>query len=344
MLSDKLFPYKWYLKGGYPAKGIEKHGLTAFGTFICGGGSSMGYKLAGYNHLGGVEIDTKMSELYQKNHNPKYLFTEDIRAFNKRDDLPEELYNLDLLDGSPPCSSFSLAGVRERDWGKQKKFAEGQALQTLDDLVFVYCDAILKLRPKVAILENVKGLIQGNAKPYANKIIAKLEAGGYDVQLFLLDASLLGVPQKRERVFFIARRKDLSLPPLKIEYLNKRITWREVLDCVPKEGDIAPAFSDLYIGYKMMATKTVGKFSSGYGVQKLHLPASTVVAGGAQPLPHPYKSRPISKNENILIQSFPLDYDFGTFKKYWYVLGMSVPPVMMANLSYQIYKQLLSKS
>ena len=86
------FAYKWYLKDGYP----ESNGLNVFGTFICGGGSTMGYKLAGFNHLGGVEIDDKLTDVYKTNHNPKYIYTEDIREFNKRTDLPDELYNLDI--------------------------------------------------------------------------------------------------------------------------------------------------------------------------------------------------------------------------------------------------------
>ena len=84
------FNYKWYLKDGYPAAGIENHGSKVFGTFICGGGSSMGYKLAGYHHLGGVEIDPKVAEVYKANHNPEYLFVEDIRNFRKRPQLPKE--------------------------------------------------------------------------------------------------------------------------------------------------------------------------------------------------------------------------------------------------------------
>jgi len=149
-MTKHRFPYKWNLSDGYPAKGIAHHGCKVFGTFICGGGSSMGYKLAGYDHLGGVEIDPKVADIYRTNHDPKYLFVEDIREFNKRTDLPKELYELDLLDGSPPCSSFSTAGNREKDWGKSKKFREGQEDQRLDDLVFQYVATIKKLQPKVA--------------------------------------------------------------------------------------------------------------------------------------------------------------------------------------------------
>ena len=122
------FPYLWRLADGYPAKGIEPHGCKVFGTFICGGGSSMGYKLAGYHHLGGVELDPSIAAIYKQNHHPEHLYIEDIRDFNKRTDLPAELYQLDILDGSPPCSTFSMAGKREKAWGKEKQFAEGQKM------------------------------------------------------------------------------------------------------------------------------------------------------------------------------------------------------------------------
>ena len=73
-MSKYKFNYKWYLKDGYP----ESNRLKVFGTFICGGGSTMGYKLAGFEHLGGVEIDPPIADIYKTNHNPKYLFIEDI--------------------------------------------------------------------------------------------------------------------------------------------------------------------------------------------------------------------------------------------------------------------------
>jgi DNA (cytosine-5)-methyltransferase 1 len=134
------FPYEWYLQNGYPAQGIEKHGSKVFSCFACGGGSTMGYKLAGYDVLGCNEIDKRMAECYQANHNPKYCFIEPIQEFKLRKDLPDELYNLDILDGSPPCSSFSMSGNREKDWGKKKKFREGQAEQVLDTLFFDFID------------------------------------------------------------------------------------------------------------------------------------------------------------------------------------------------------------
>ena len=216
-----IFEYNWNLKNGYPHKGINKHSKKVFGTFVCGGGSTMGYKLAGYDHLGGVEIDVKMADIYKRNHTPNHLYNMDIREFNKmpNNELPPELLELDLLDGSPPCSSFSTAGEKDKAWGKKKNFREGQSKQTLDDLVYIYVNTIKKLQPKVALLENVKGLISGNAKPYANKIIRDFSDAGYRVQLFLLNGASMGLPQKRERVFFIGLRNDLDyLPKLELSF------------------------------------------------------------------------------------------------------------------------------
>ena len=202
------FPYKWTLKDAVFTKDKGK----VFSCFACGGGSTMGYKLAGFDVLGCNEIDPKMIEAYKANHNPKYAYLEPIQTFKLRDDLPQELYELDILDGSPPCSSFSMAGNREKDWGKEKVFREGQAEQILDTLFFDFIDLAKKLQPKVVIAENVKGLLLGEAKNYVREIYREFDLAGYYVQHWLLDASKMGVPQRRERVFFIALRKDLANP------------------------------------------------------------------------------------------------------------------------------------
>ena len=98
-------------------KDIKKNNLNVFSCFHCGGGSSMGYKLAGFNVLGGVEIDKEMMAIYRANHKPKYSYLMGVQEFNKLFEIPEELKNLDILDGSPPCSTFSMAGNREKKMG-----------------------------------------------------------------------------------------------------------------------------------------------------------------------------------------------------------------------------------
>lgn len=338
------FPYEWRISDGYPAKGISYHGKTVFGTFICGGGSSMGYKLAGYNHLGGVELDPEVAETYKANHHPKYLYTMDIRDFNEVKDLPAELYNLDLLDGSPPCSAFSTAGDREKAWGKEKVFAEGQKLQTLDDLVFVYCDTILKLKPKCFLLENVSGLVKGNAKCYTKKIVKYLSDNGYDVQVFLLNAATMGVPQRRERVFFIGHKKEYRLPKLKLDFNEEPITYSMIEDddcthgVVPCDENV---FDKVPPGENFSYVKPNWRFNS----IKLHpnkVP-NTICASSSGCIFYHYKiHKSLSDREKKLIGSFPLDYKFGTKDPQWYI-GMSVPPVMTAQIAHQIYLQWLSK-
>jgi hypothetical protein len=135
-MNKHRFPYEWTLKDANFTKDKGK----VFICFACGGGSSMGYKLAGFDVTGHNDIDKKMIEVYKANHNPKYSFLESITTFAKRKDLPKELYELDILDGSPPCSSFSMAGNRGKDWGKEKVFSEGQKLQVLDTLFFDFID------------------------------------------------------------------------------------------------------------------------------------------------------------------------------------------------------------
>lgn len=341
----KELQFEWHLKNGYPSEGIEHHGLKVFGTFICGGGSSMGYKLAGYNHIGGVELDEQVSRVYKKNHSPKYLYTEDIRLFNERKDLPEELYNLDILDGSPPCSTFSMAGEREKAWGKKKRFKEGQAMQRLDDLVFIYIETISKLHPKIAILENVKGIIQGNARAYSKEIVKRVQKIGYDVQVFLLNSATMGIPQKRERVFFICRKRNLNFPKLQLTFSETPILFREIMD----KNDLSENLTE----YQRMLWNNRRKSDKSFGdiidrqEKRLSMfsnpiihsddvaPTLTSGAGVNALFDLP---RSLNKREMCLIGSYPLDYDFGDIKPE-YLIGMSVPPVMAARISYEIYKQ-----
>jgi len=340
---EHKFAYKWFLKNGYPAPNIEKNNLNVFGTFICGGGSSMGYKLAGFNHLGGVEIDKKVAEVYKANHSPKYLFNEDIRVFNERTDLPKELFELDILDGSPPCSTFSMAGSREKAWGKEKQFREGQSLQTLDDLVFVYCETIKKLKPKVFILENVKGIIQGNAKAYSKKIVETMRNAGYTVQVFCLNAASMGVPQKRERVFFIGFRSELNFPKLVLQFNEKPILFG---NCRSEIGSDKISEERKFLLSKAIKTdnnisdinERIYKKVSGFNAGIVHDNEVKGTITSTEIDYRYYDKMQLSKHDYCICGTYPLDYNFKDIEPK-YLIGMSVPPIMTAQIANQIYLQ-----
>lgn len=354
-----LFPYKWYLKDGYPANGITAHNKKAFVTFACGGGSTMGLKLAGYDVIGCNEIDPKMMACYIENHKPKYSYLKDIRVFKNRTDLPQEMYDLDLWASSPPCSSFSMAGNREKDWGKEKKFKEGQSKQVLDTLFFDDIELVAKLQPKVVVYENVKGLLMGKAKDYLKRIYKELGDAGYFVQHYLLDASKMGVPQRRERVFIIGIRNDLKnrfIKPiglfgselcLDLKFNEREIPFKDI-----KTDDIEcpiPNGLKKYFDYIIETDTNMGDttervdkrkyFNQMY--QEYNKPLYTLLAKRDGII---IKDSPryLNNEERIEGQSFPKDYNFLNVQNY-YLIGMSVPPVMMAQISHRIYEQILSK-
>ena len=332
----KSTDWKWTMAEDYPK---EKNGLKVFSCFACGGGSTMGYKLAGCEVLGCVEIDPKMNEVYKKNHNPKHNFLMDIRDFNNipNEELPEELFKLDILDGSPPCTTFSMAGEREDSWGKKKKFREGQAEQTLDDLSFVFIETVAKLKPKCVIMENVEGLIKGEAWSYVQKIYKQLHDIGYQVKHWLLKGQHMGVPQTRHRVFFVALRNDVDfdLEGLDMSFNYEPITYGEI-----KEGEggqpsrkakqllqIASE-SDKSLGDIVMRTeKRVSMFN-------------IAVVWDDDICPTIHNHGFYGGNDKVKFsiedyrnaQTFPKDYQFENAAQASYICGMSVPPIMIKRI------------
>lgn len=337
--------YIWKLED---LKDIKKNGYKVFSCFSCGGGSSMGYKLAGYEVVGNCEIDPSINELYIKNFKPKYTYLMGVQDFYKLDKIPEELYNIDILDGSPPCSTFSMAGQREKNWGKEKKFREGQAKQVLSDLFFDFIKVAERLKPKVIIAENVKGIILGNAKGYMNAIIKEFNKIGYDIQIFLLNAATMGVPQKRERVFFICRRKDLKLPEIKLNFNEKPILYKEFKDNNYIELDKNTLNYKRWLKRKNTdgnladITKREENKISGFNTcfvkdNKVH----NTQTARSKLLRFDVPGF-VSDKDIKTIQTFPQDYDF-LDQQPVYVCGMSVPPIMMKKIAEQVKIQLLDK-
>lgn len=329
--------WKWTF-ADYPK---EKNGLKVFSCFACGGGSTMGYKLAGCEVLGCCEIDPKMNEVYVKNHNPKYNYLMDIREFNRLPDeeIPEELFNLDILDGSPPCTTFSMAGQREESWGKKKKFREGQAEQTLDDLSFVFIDTVRKLKPKTVIMENVEGLLLGNAWAYVQQIYKEFNDTGYQLRHYLCKGEYMGVPQKRHRVFFIAVRNDIDFD---FEKLDMNFNYEPVVFGDVRSGTGKPMNTESQ-QYKMLCLakdedrniadvleRELGKSSCFSDMIVWDDDICCTITGKAN-IMLPITKAKISNMDIVHCQTFPEDYNF-IKQSVGYVCGMSVPPIMIKRI------------
>lgn len=302
----------------------------------------MGYKRAGFRVIGNCEIDPKIAKVYERNLHPQYSYVMDLREFNTLEDLPDELYHLDVLDGSPPCSTFSMAGSREKAWGVEKQFAEGQKLQRLDDLFFTYLDTVDKLRPKAFVAENVTGLLLGNAKGYVNEILKRTREIGYEVQLFKLNAAFMGVPQRRERVFFIANR--MGWPKLKLQFDEEPVTFGEVRS---EHGGkplppSAKRLHDLRKSETCLAEvrqRIDGKRSHfNFMVCEDNVPSYTVVASNK--VYRGFDATFFTDTDNRNVATFPQDYNFLEDESS-FLCGMSVPPSMMANIAHEIRTQWL---
>lgn len=336
----------------------NKNGYNVFSAFSCIGGSCIGYKLAGFNVIGINEIDKRLVDVYKRNFDDcKYIYNQDIRELlnlAKEKKLPQELYNLDVFDCSPPCTPFSIAGKMEKGWGKEKKFAEGQKKQTLDDLAFIALDLIKELQPKVVVLENVIGLLFDKCSYYKNKILKTFNEIGYNVDIYKISCADCGVCQLRPRCFFIASRKDL--PFLLIKIIKKqhiifgRIKEHNITDenLYKFSNALEKTIQYYTFGEKNLINafkKATGK--DGYFSYKVHLDDKIcfTLAGDIirdhLTITDDKKLRKLTNTELLKISGFPLDFNFISRQEYNY-LKYVVSPIVYELYGRQI-KEYLDK-
>tara|TARA_R110002096_G_scaffold43897_2_gene118198 strand:- start:1377 stop:2450 length:1074 start_codon:yes stop_codon:yes gene_type:complete len=347
---------------------LSHNNYNVISTFSGCGGSSLGYKMAGYKVLWANEFIPAAQECYKVNHPTTFLNTKDIRDISPDEILKEINHQeIDIFDGSPPCASFSMAGKREKLWGREKKYSD--TTQRVDDLFFEYVRLIKGIQPKVFVAENVAGLTMGVAKnilgsnqfdmfnDQKNTIIFKLEECGYKVDYIVLNAKYFGVPQSRKRLFIVGVRSDLKVSPT----FPKRTTDSfvtvgaafESCNLINKIDENYKTLSieqsrvyDLQLpGESMMACgERLGQNINGIGRIKLDInkPSPTVMT--SPELWHPKEKRSLSIGELKSICSFPCDFNLtGSFNRKWERLGRSVPPLMMKAIAETIQKEILNK-
>ena len=192
------------------------NGLTAVSTFAGAGGSSTGYRWAGYDVRWASEFLTAAADSYEANWPSTTVDRRDVRDVGGEDVLAAcgiAHGDLDLFDGSPPCQPFSSAGRREKNWRREIAHGDGTVNRGgSEDLVREWVRLIAEMRPRAAVMENVRGMTIGKAKGYLLEVLEAVRSLGYNAEARLLDGQWLGVPQRRVRVFVVAVRDDVGTP------------------------------------------------------------------------------------------------------------------------------------
>lgn len=346
-------------------RAIPWNGYNAISTFSGCGGSSLGYRMAGFRVLWASEFIETARDSYAANKSAGTILDgRDIRLVKPEDILKATRLRegeLDLLDSSPPCASFSTAGKREDGWGKVKKYSE--TTQRVDDLFFEFARILRGLQPKTFIAENVSGLVKGTAKGYFLEILRELKSSGYNVEARLLDAQWLGVPQMRQRIIFQGIRSDLGLSPSWPTPLKYRYSVRDALPWIASlehangfNGHASTPASTVQAGRPInVETDTdISRFAIGDEWDRLNpgeqsdryfslvkadpaKPCPTVMAmatSSAATVTHPTEKRKFTIAELRRICGFPDDFVLtGTYPQQWERLGRAVPPVMMSHIA-----------
>ena len=210
-LHWRIFLYKkYFMKDVIEASKQEK--FTVISTFAGGGGSSTGYRLAGGKILLVNEFVEAARQTYKDNYPDTEILPQDIKdltGFDFLDTAGIRPGELDILDGSPPCSAFSIAGKRDKGWDQEKEYSEGKKVENIEDLFLEYVRIAKEIKPKVIVAENVKGITVGEAKQKLNEFINAFQNIGYDVTYKVMNAAHYGVPQARERTMFVCVREDV---------------------------------------------------------------------------------------------------------------------------------------
>lgn len=347
---------------------IEWNGYNVVSTFSGAGGSCLGYRMAGYRVVWANEFIPAAQDTYRANHKNTYLNTSDIRDVTADQVIKESgIKNgeIDIFDGSPPCAAFSTCGAREKYWGKEKKYSD--TTQRVDDLFFEYTRLLKDLQPKTFVAENVSGLVKGTAKGYFKTILKEMKSCGYNVSARLLNASYLGVPQRRERIIFVGVRNDLcerfGVAPAHPKPTGRVYTIADAfegLDNDQREVEFLTEQAKKYAWYKVLkrmprnptapinGTRATGGSYFNLIRESMFYPCSTVcqtngVMGMAGNV-HPLEDRKFTIEELKRITSIPDDFICtGTFEQQWERLGRMVPPVMMREISKTIEKEVLCK-
>lgn len=318
-------------------KNKKKSPYTAIELFAGAGGTAIGMENAGIEHVLLNEYDKHACETLRTNRPDWNVVEDDVR------NLKFEEGQADIVQGGFPCQTFSYAG-------KKMGFEDIRG-----SLFFEFARCVKEVKPKIAIGENVKGLLNHDGGRTLKTMVSVLEELGYRVKHKVLKSQYLDVSQKRERLIIIGVRNDLDIPivfpkekdyiiPLREalhkcpksegqQYPEKK---KKILDLIPPGGYWRDLPEDLQKEY-MGASFFMGGGKTGMARRlSWDEPSLTLTCSPAQKQTercHPEETRPLTVREYARIQTFPDNWKFaGSISQQYKQIGNAVP----VNLGYHI--------
>lgn len=330
--------------------------FTYLSLFSGAGGLDIGFKEAGFSPIFSSDIMADSRDTYLFNYPKDTYILSDIRKLSIQE-IKSQLKGrkVDVIIGGPPCQGFSNMGNKNSADPRNTLFES-------------YVKIVDFLKPKCFLFENVRGLQTMFEGRYLRNVISSFISIGYKVHYSLLDTSLYGVPQKRQRIILFGCLSDLPFffPFPNVEPYGSLKAYRNVGEAIGDLADKGPEFPNqipLKHSAKVVARYRLipegGKLPSpdqlppdirrsNFGNTYCRLDrakvSSTIVPGNnALPI-HPFLDRSLTPREAARIQTFPDTYIFqGDRRSQCIQIGNAVPPLFAAKLAVTVKQFLLGK-
>ncbi len=334
--------------------------INTISLFSGGGGLDLGFAAAGYRIVCEVDNDPFSCKTLELNAGKRSFFkgakviqtdVSSLRGEKLLKDIGLKKGEIDLIIGGPPCQAFSVNGQR-------KGLADPRG-----NLVWEFARIVKEIKPKAFLFENVAGLKTIHNGQLYQELLEDLSLNGmYTVSDHLYQFAEYGIPQFRQRIFFIGHKDGKRIPPMlpthgddSLFYDRPFVTVEKVLADLPKPGvnsglanhvgrehseAIMTRYKDLRFGERDSRTR----------INKLdpNRPSFTIVvgsdAGGGKGHVHPYVPREVTPRESARIQTFPDWWEFsGTGRHVIRQVGNAVPVLFGAIFGEYLLKYLFNK-
>lgn len=312
-------------------------GYKVVDLFSGAGGTALGLENAGIEHVMLVEYDKHAVNTLRTNRPDWNVIHDDIANVNFKG------IKADIVEGGFPCQAFSYAG-------KKQGFGD-----TRGTLFFEFARAVNEIRPKIAIGENVRGLLNHDGGRTLTTMVKSLTDIGYRVEYKVLRSQYLDVPQKRERLIILAVRDDMDIPIIFPKEKNYLVSLREALQSVPNSPgqeypekkreimkmippggywkNLPEELKKEYMGASYYHTGGKTGMARRLSWDEPSLTLTTSPAQKQTERCHPEETRPLTVREYARIQTFPDEWQFsGPVGQQYKQIGNAVP----VNLGYHI--------